>query len=140
MLIADVTAARNGHDGRVASPGGPRASRPKRRTFTREYKMSILEQYEAASTPQERNGLLRREGIYSAYVTEWRRERDRAAAPAAPERKPGRPAKDPAGAENSRSEALSPRFWSRRCPGRLAWPEQRASGKGTRHHGKDTWP
>ena len=40
--------------------------------------------------PQERNGLLRREGIYSAYITEWRRERDRAAAPDAPERKPGR--------------------------------------------------
>jgi len=102
MSIADVTAARSGHDGRVASPYGPRASRPKRRTFTREYKMSILEQYEAASTPQERNGLLRREGIYSAYITEWRRERDRAAAPDVPERKPGRPAKDPAEAENEK--------------------------------------
>jgi transposase len=71
MSIADVTAARSGHAGRVASPDGPRASRPKRRTFTREYKVSILGQYEAASTPQERNGLLRREGIYSAYITEW---------------------------------------------------------------------
>jgi hypothetical protein len=102
MSSADVTAARNGHDRNVASPDGPRASRPKRRTFTREYKMRVLGQYEAASTPQERNGLLRREGIYSAYITEWRRERDRAAAAPVPERKPGRPGRDPAEAGNER--------------------------------------
>jgi transposase len=102
MSIADVTAARSGQDENVASPDGPRASRPKRRTFTREYKMRILGQYEAASTPQERNGLLRREGIYSAYITEWRRERDNAASVPVPERKPGRPGKSPAEAENEK--------------------------------------
>ena len=102
MSIADVTAARSVQDENVASPDGPRASRPKRRTFTREYKMRILDQYEAASTPQERNGLLRREGIYSAYITEWRRERDRAASAPVPERKPGRPGKSPAEAENEK--------------------------------------
>jgi hypothetical protein len=67
MSIADVNTARSGQDGTVASPDGPRASRPKRRTFTREYKMRILEQYEDAASPQERNALLRREGIYTAY-------------------------------------------------------------------------
>jgi transposase len=102
MSIADVTAARSGQDENVASPDGPRTSRPKRRTFTREYKMRILGQYEAASTPQERNGLLRREGIYSAYITEWRRERDRAGSVPVPERKPGRPGKSPAEAENEK--------------------------------------
>jgi transposase len=102
MSIADVTAARDGQDGNVASPDGPRASRPKRRTFTRAYKMRILDQYESASTPQERNALLRREGIYSAYLTEWRRERDREASAPVPERKPGRPAKDPSAAENEK--------------------------------------
>ena len=51
---------------------------------------------------QERNGLLRREGIYSAYITEWRRERDRAASAPVPERKPGRPGKSPAEAENEK--------------------------------------
>jgi transposase len=102
MSIADVTAAQSGQDENVASPDGPRASRPKRRTFTREYKMRILGEYEAASTPQERNGLLRREGIYSAYITEWRRERDHAASTPVPERKPGRPGKSPAEAENEK--------------------------------------
>ena len=102
MSIADVNAARDRQDGTVASPDGPRASRPKRRTFTREYKMRILEQYESASSPQERNALLRREGIYSAYLTEWRRERDRGDSAPAAERKPGRPGKSPAEAENER--------------------------------------
>lgn len=102
MSIADVTAARDGQDGNVGTPGGPRSSRPKHRTFTREYKMRILGQYEAASSPQERNALLRREGIYSAYITEWRRLRDRMASEAAPEKKPGRPGKSQAEAENER--------------------------------------
>jgi transposase len=102
MSTADVNAARDRQDGTVASPDGPRASRPNRRTFTREYKMRILEQYESAPSPQERNALLRREGIYSAYLTEWRRERDRAGSAPAPERKPGRPGKSAAEAENER--------------------------------------
>ena len=102
MSTADLAAARAGQDGNVATPDGPRASRPKHRAFTREYKMRILDQYEAASSPQERNALLRREGIYSAYMTEWRRDRDRAATAATPERKPGRPGKSPAEAENER--------------------------------------
>ena len=102
MSTADVNTARDGQDGTVASPDGPRASRRKHRTFTREYKMRILTEYESASTPQERNALLRREGIYSAYMTEWRRERDRAESAPAGERKPGRPGKSAAEAENER--------------------------------------
>jgi hypothetical protein len=44
MTIADVIAARTGHDGTVAAPDGPRAGRPKRRTFTAEYKMRVLDE------------------------------------------------------------------------------------------------
>jgi hypothetical protein len=102
MSTADVTAARDGHDGTVATQNGPRASQPRHRTFTRGYKMRVLGQYEAAASPQERNALLRREGIYSAYITEWRRLRDRTASGPAPEKKPGRPGKSPAEAENER--------------------------------------
>jgi hypothetical protein len=102
MSIADVIAARDGQDENVATSDGPRASRPKRRTFTREHKMRILDEYEGASIPQERNALLRREGIYSAYISEWRRERDRAASAPASDKGPGRPAKSAADAENER--------------------------------------
>ena len=51
---------------------------------------------------EHRNALLRREGIYTSTISEWRRARDNAAAGAITERKPGRPARDAAEAENER--------------------------------------
>ena len=55
MPIADVVAARTGHDENVAASDGPRArpraGRPKRRTFTAEYKIRILEEYDNAESP-----------------------------------------------------------------------------------------
>jgi transposase len=102
MTIADVIAARTGHDGTVAAPDGPRVGRPKRRTFTAEYKMRVLDEYENAESPRERAALLRREGIYTSTISEWRRARDKAAGGLIPEKKPGRPARDAADAENER--------------------------------------
>lgn len=52
--------------------------KPKRRTFTAEYKADILAQTEACG-PGEIGALLRREGLYSSYLTEWRRERENGA-------------------------------------------------------------
>ena len=102
MSIADVIAARTGQDGDVASSNGPRAGRPKRRAFTAEYKLRIVEEYDNAESPRERAALLRREGIYTSSVSEWRRARDKAAGEAVPESKPGRPARDAASVENER--------------------------------------
>jgi transposase len=101
LTIADVIAAQAGHDGSVAAPDGPRAGRPKRRTFTAEYKMRILEEYENAG-PGQRGALLRREGLYSSQISDWRRARDAAASGSLPEKKPGRPARDAEAAENER--------------------------------------
>ncbi len=53
---------------------GPRADRPKRRVFTAEYKAKILEEYDAAEQGA-RGAILRREGLYSSHVVEWRRAR-----------------------------------------------------------------
>lgn len=50
----------------------PRADRPKRRTFTAEYKAEILAEYEAADHG-ERGAILRREGLYSSHITKWRK-------------------------------------------------------------------
>jgi transposase len=102
MSIADVIAGRTGHDENVAAPDGPRAGRPKRRTFTAEYKLRVLEEYENAESPRERAALLRREGIYSSSISEWRRARDAAAQEAIPESRPGRPARNAAETENER--------------------------------------
>jgi transposase len=102
MTIADVIGARSGQDETVAAPDGPRAGRPKRRTFTAEYKMRVLQEYENAGSPRERAALLRREGIYTSTISEWRRARDAAAREPIPEKKPGRPARDAAAGENER--------------------------------------
>ena len=98
MTIADVIAAQAGHDGSVATPDGPRAGRPKRRTFTAEYKQRILDEYENAG-PGERGALLRREGLYSSHIAGWRRA---AASGSLPGKRPGRPARNSADAENER--------------------------------------
>lgn len=55
-------------------PGGSHdpAERPKRRSFTTEYKARIVAEYDA--TPDGGKGaMLRREGLYSSHVIEWRR-------------------------------------------------------------------
>jgi len=50
--------------------------RPLRRTFTADYKLAILEAYEAAADDGTKGAILRREGLYSSHITEWRRARD----------------------------------------------------------------
>ena len=47
----------------------------RRRTFTAQYKQETLAAYEAAA-PGEKGAILRREGLYSSLITEWRRARD----------------------------------------------------------------
>ena len=65
MTLADASAF---DDGVVT----PRADRPKRRTFTAEYKAQIVAEYDAADHG-ERGAILRREGLYSSHITEWRK-------------------------------------------------------------------
>lgn len=64
-----------GHDdlvGTSSSASGP--GRPKRRTFTAEYKLAILEEYEQADS-QGKGALLRREGLLTSHISEWRKAR-----------------------------------------------------------------
>lgn len=57
-----------------ASAGDP-APRPTRRTFSPEYKLAIVAEYE--NTPNgEKGAILRREGLYSFHIIEWTRARD----------------------------------------------------------------
>jgi transposase-like protein len=68
--------------------------RPRRRRFTAEYKLRILREADACAKPGEIGALLRREGLYSSLLTEWRRQRERGSL-AALERPRGRPKADP---------------------------------------------
>ena len=54
----------------------PRSERPRRRSFTAEYKLRILAEYDALDEPGAKGALLRREGLYSSHLVEWRRARD----------------------------------------------------------------
>ena len=70
-------AAQAGADPVLASRPDPEVvAKPKRRTYTAEYKLGILQEAEAAAFTRGGIGaLLRREGLYSSLLATWRRER-----------------------------------------------------------------
>ena len=76
--------------------------RARRRTFTAAYKQEVLAAYEAAPDG-EKGAILRREGLYSSLISEWRRARD-AGALAGLKQPRGRPAADPRDARIARLE------------------------------------
>src|SRR6185369_3397647 len=49
--------------------------RARRRTFTAQYKLDVVAEYDAAAAG-EKGAVLRREGLYSSHVIEWTRARD----------------------------------------------------------------
>jgi len=103
MTTADLPTGPVTDDGAVS----PRAERPRRRSFTAEYKLQILDEYEAAE-PGQRGALLRREGLYSSHLVEWRRARDAGAlAGLQPAPRPTR--RTPEQAENDRLRARAER-------------------------------
>ena len=52
-------------------------ARPQRRTFTQQYKDSILAQAAQCTQPGQIGALLRREGLYSSHLVDWRRQQER---------------------------------------------------------------
>jgi transposase-like protein len=61
-------------DDGTAPDGSERRKTPVRRTYSAEYKLSILAEYDAASESGEKGAILRREGLYSSLITDWRRQ------------------------------------------------------------------
>jgi len=59
--------------GTPVDPEVPR--KPKRRTFTAAYKLRILEEADNCDSRGQIGELLRREGLYSSHLTDWRRQR-----------------------------------------------------------------
>ena len=57
------------------------SARPRRRRFTAAEKLAYLDEYDAlAKGSDERGAFLRREGLYSSHLMEWRKQRDQAGA------------------------------------------------------------
>jgi transposase len=67
------------HDEAVGDDPPRLVDKPRRRSFSAEYKLAILAEYDGCVGDGDKGALLRREGLYSSHVVEWRRARDNAA-------------------------------------------------------------
>jgi transposase-like protein len=74
MTMTSAALLARAHDGGVGDDDP--AAKPTRRRFTAEYKLAILDEYERLTDPGAKGALLRREGLYSSHIVEWRRARD----------------------------------------------------------------
>ena len=95
----------NGQPKGVAVPDPEVVPKATRRRFNAAYKLSILQAAEACTQPGELGALLRREGLYSSYLTNWRRQRDRGELNGLAPRRRGRKA-DPHATENVRLQRV----------------------------------
>jgi len=64
---------------RATAPDPEVPAKVQRRQFTAEYRLRILKQADACKKPGELGALLRREGLYSSLLTNWRRQREQGA-------------------------------------------------------------
>jgi hypothetical protein len=71
------------------------------RRFSTKYKLDILTEIEAASEKGEVGQILRREGLYSSLISEWRKQRERGALQAMSSKQRG-PRTDKLAVENKR--------------------------------------
>src|SRR5688500_1398473 len=62
-------------DDGTGSDGSPRPHHsPVRRVLTPDYKLAVLAEYDRATAKGEKGAILRREGLYSSLITDWRRQ------------------------------------------------------------------
>ena len=75
------TAVRTGQTGgdgtsrkSLRAPKRSKTDRVERRYFSNDYKLSVLAEYDRCSESGDKGALLRREGLYSSIITDWRRQ------------------------------------------------------------------
>jgi transposase-like protein len=115
-MLSTTTANGRVHAGVMPDPEVP--ERPVRRRFTAAYKLAILQEADAATEPGAIGAILRREGLYSSHLVDWRRARERGALEALA-RPQGRPKPNPLAKENERLQRENARL-----TGRLATAER----------------
>lgn len=97
--VGDRKRAAGGGVSRAPSP--ELLERPRRRSFTAEYKLKVLRQADECSKPGEVGALLRREGLYTSHLAAWRKQRDEGALKGLSKSR-GRPKSDPRDAQVAR--------------------------------------
>jgi transposase len=86
-------------DRSTAIPDPEVVPKAKRRRFTAAYKLRIIREADACTEPGQIGALLRREGLYSSYLSKWRQQQKEGQLQALSSRKRGRKSKDPSVAE-----------------------------------------
>lgn len=107
---------------------GPRAGGPKRRSFSPEYKLAIVEEYERLTEPGAKGALLRREGLYHSHIIDWRTARDAGALDALAAKPSG-----PAGRTAAEKEAERLRAENARLAAELAKSQKALAILGKAH-------
>jgi transposase len=87
-------------------------AKAQRKKFTAAEKLRILREVDACQGSGEIGALLRREGIYSSYLTTWRRQRERGELDGLAPQKRG-PKPDPQAVENARLRRENARLQER---------------------------
>ena len=77
MAITETRSGSRAHaEGMPESRPDPEVpAKARRRRYSAEYKLQILEEADRASEPGQVGGLLRREGLYSSHLATWREQR-----------------------------------------------------------------
>lgn len=123
MEVPATTAGTNAGSGARASLGAVPARAPSRtggievtpkatrRRFTAQYKLDLLREIDAAG-PGQCGAILRREGLYSSHLVEWRRARDSGALAALAQKRGRKPAlrRDPMALELERLQRENTRL------------------------------
>jgi transposase-like protein len=78
-----------------APPAADSADLPKRRRHSTAYKAQILAECDAATEPGQIGAILRREGLYSSQLTDWRKRRSEGGSDGLLPKRTGRPPNNP---------------------------------------------
>ena len=109
-------------------------AKPKRRQFTAEYRLRILEEADRCVQPGEVGRLLRREGLYTSHLAAWRKARRQGSLRGlTPSKRGARPAeRNPAQREGARARGESGFGWRRSCTPRTRSWKSRETPQGRR--------
>ena len=75
MTLTSASLNERAQTGGVTDDDIDPAAKPTRRSFTADYKAEILAEYDSyPKGSEERGAILRREGLYSSHISEWRKQ------------------------------------------------------------------
>jgi transposase len=77
-------------------------AKAQRRTFSAAYKLAIIEEADRVTDPGQIGALLRREGLYSSHLVDWRRLRESGALNALSKKRGCKPTRNPRAEENQK--------------------------------------